>query len=122
MRIETFFDRIVDRCLVFWRESTDCLQRAVDETNAALTAPRIVLVDPGFTEDNAMFAGDPWLWGLNSDLSPQDEVVDARHGACDVAIPWFDGFAREQCYRASAGHPNVKGAQRYADAILQAIR
>jgi hypothetical protein len=122
MRVETFFDRIVDRCLVFWRESTDCLQRAVDETNAALTAPRIILVDPGFTEDNAMFAGDPWLWGLNNDLSPQDEVVDARHGVCDLAIPWFDGFAREQCYRASAGHPNVKGAQRYAEVILQAIR
>lgn len=118
---ETFFEVIVLRCLQFWNESTDCLRRAVDEANAALAAPRVVFVDPGFTEENAVFAGDPWLWGLNRDLTPQDEVIDSRHASCNAALPWHDVLAREQCYRASAGHPNVTGAQKYADAILAAL-
>jgi hypothetical protein len=117
-----FFDAIVGRCLQFWRESTDCLRRAVDEVNASLATPRVLFVDPGFTEDNAVFADDPWLWGLNQDLSPQDEVTDPRRGSCNAAIPWHDLLAREQCYRASAGHPNVTGARKYADAIIAALQ
>ncbi len=81
----------------------------------------MIFVDPGFTEENAAFASEPWLWGLNNDLTPQDEVAGPRRGACDAAIPRHEGLAREQCYRASAGHPNVTGARKYADAILQAM-
>lgn len=119
---QAFFDAIVQRCLQFWTESTDALRRAVNVVNAALPAPRVKLVDPGFTEANAVFADDPWLWGLDHDLSAQDEVEDPRRAACNRAIPWLDPLAREQCYRASAGHPNVTGAQKYADAILAALQ
>jgi hypothetical protein len=121
MTVTTFFDLIVERCLLFWRESTRALQQAVDEINQQASAVRVVFVDAAFSEENAVFASSPWLWGLKNDLSPQDEVVAIRRGACDMAIPWHDGLAREQCYRASAGHPNVEGARKFADAILQAI-
>jgi hypothetical protein len=109
---QAFFDAIVNRCLQFWRESAGCLRRAVDDVNASLVAPRVLFVDPGFSEENAVFADEPWLWGVNQDLSPQDEVIDARRAACNAAIPWHDLLAREQCYRASAGHPNLKGASK----------
>lgn len=116
-----FVGAIVQRCLLFWRESTRCLRRAVDEVNATLPAARVLFADPGFVEENAVFAEDPWLWGLTHTLLPQDEVAGPRRGACDAAFPFPDLLAREQCYRASAGHPNVTGAQKYADAIVAAL-
>ena len=114
---------VIAKCMQFWQESTTALADAVAAANATLTRPRVVLADPGFTEDNAVFAGDPWLFGLANDplLSPQDEVVAERHAACDLAFPVTDWAARQQCYRASAGHPNVKGARKYADAILDKV-
>lgn len=117
----SFLTLVVDRCLLFWKESTDCLRRAVADVNGSLKTPRLHFVDPGFNEDNAAFADDPWLWGLNGDLTPQDEAVEARRVATDAAIPWFDGLAREHCYRASVGFPNARGAGMYAEAITAAI-
>jgi hypothetical protein len=114
---------VVAKCMQFWHESAAALTRAVAEVNAPLPQPRITLADPGFTEDNAVFAGVPWLFGLANDviLSPQDEVIPERRAACDAAFPPADWGARFQCYRASAGHPNAIGARRYADAILAAL-
>jgi hypothetical protein len=114
---------VIAKCMQFWQESTVALGEAVAAANATLPSPRVVLADPGFAEDNAVFAGDPWLFGLANDplLSPQDEVVAERHAACNVAFPVTDWAARQQCYRASAGHPNVKGARKYADAILDNV-
>lgn len=114
---------VVAKCMQFWRESTAALTKAVDEVNATLPHTRIALADPGFTDDNAVFAGASLLFGLANDplVSPQDEVIVERHIACDQAFPRFDWPARQQCYRASAGHPNVAGARRYADAILAAL-
>lgn len=115
---------VIAKCMQFWEESTSALKRAVSKASASLPQPRIAFADPGFTEDNAVFAGVPWLFGLANDvvMSPQDEVVQERHAACDLAFPPIDWAAREQCYRASAGHPNVSGARQYADAILAALR
>lgn len=112
---------IVEHCLQFWQESTGHLRNAVAHAVAAHPSARIEFVDAGFGESNAAFADDPWIFGLKFDLRPQDEVVDERRTSCDAAIPPFDFLAREQCYRASAGHPNVKGARRYADAVIQAL-
>jgi lysophospholipase L1-like esterase len=114
---------VVAKCMQFWRESTSALQRALAEVNVALPAPRVALADPGFTEDNAVFAGAPWLFGLSNDIamSPQDEVAVERQAACNAAIPASDWGARQQCYRASAGHPNAAGARQYANAILAAL-
>lgn len=115
---------VVAKCMQFWQESTVALADAVAAANATVTVPRVFLADPGFTEDNAVFARDPWLFGLANDpaLSPQDEVAAERRVACDLAFPATDWATREGCYRASAGHPNVKGARKYADAILAALR
>ena len=116
------FAKIVTQCEVFWEESDRALQRAVNTSNADAGDPRAIFVTPGFTRRNATFAPEPWLWGLNGDFTPQDEVIVTRRASCVAAIPEFDVFAREQCFRASAGHPNVSGARAYATAILAAIR
>jgi lysophospholipase L1-like esterase len=114
---------VVAKCMQFWHESTSALNRAVAAINVSLPQPRIIFADAGFTEANAIFADTPWLFGLSDDfaMSPQDEVVAERQNACDLAFPVSDWAARQQCYRASAGHPNALGARMYADAILAAL-
>ena len=60
-----------------------------------------------------------WLFGINADLSPEDPMAAARRASCNACLDDF--LRREQCYRASAGHPNLTGAQKFADAILAAL-
>ena len=69
--------------------------------------------------ENAAFAADPWLYGINDDLSPQDPCADIRIAACHAA-----GSSRTEvlfCEKASAGHPNPKGAKAYAEAIFKLL-
>lgn len=112
---------VINHCMRFWTESTASLAEAVSTVNANHQPSRISFIDSGFREDNAVFAPNAWLFGLKPGLVPEDEVVHDRHVSCNAAFPPLDVLAREQCYRASAGHPNVIGAQKYAAAILAAI-
>jgi hypothetical protein len=82
-------------------------------------------VASGFTDDNAVFAGDALLWGLNDDLSPEDPVARERIPECNVIFPNeldpAEFFEREKCHRASAGHPNVNGANQFKNQIMAAL-
>jgi hypothetical protein len=111
---------VIDHCEQFFTQSTAALRQAVTDAGDA----RISFIDPGFTDANSVFAPNAFLWGLNDDppdFSPQDEVVAERHAACDIAFNEIDIVHREQCYRASAGHPNQAGARQYASQILAAL-
>jgi lysophospholipase L1-like esterase len=112
-------EAVIDRCRQFFQESTADLRRAVADAGDA----RIAYVDAGFTDANSVFAPKALLWGLavDLDLSPVDEVADQRHKSCDAAFNEFQVLEREQCYRASAGHPNVDGARQFANQILAAL-
>ncbi|PYR66586.1 MAG: hypothetical protein DMF87_19360 [Acidobacteria bacterium] len=117
MHPDMVFEKVVALCLQFWKESTGCLRRAVSDCGDA----RVSFADAGFTEKNAVFATAPLLWGVKMDFSPQDEVIGDRQTACNVAYPPLAVVEREACYRASAGHPNVAGAQQFAQAILASL-
>jgi hypothetical protein len=110
------FDKIVAQCLQFWKDSSASLKIAI--TNAGDS--RIRFAEPPFSEDNAVFAPSPWLWGIEADFqfSPQDEVIKPRRDACNITFPPVKILEREGCYRASAGHPNVVGAQQFAKTII----
>lgn len=114
--------KIISLCLQFWNDSKMFLGQAVNDANAAGGGGRIHFAPAQFTEKNSVFATDPWLWGVNADLSPQDEVSATRIPACQAffAAP-EDILSREQCFRASAGHPNVDGAAAFAAAIKQVL-
>jgi hypothetical protein len=112
------FSKIVALCMQFWSESSVALQHAVQACNAAGGAARVQYAAVPFTIDNAVFAGQPWLFGLDGEFNPQDEVVGERHAACNLNIDAGDLFGRESCYRASAGHPNPTGALAYANTII----
>jgi len=115
--------KTVKNCALFADLSAIALQNAVHEANASPAGNnRIVFVNPGFGPKNAVFANPTWVFGVNDDLdlSPQDEVVAARHAACD--LDEHDPLQLLTCYRASAGHPNALGAQQYAARILAALQ
>jgi hypothetical protein len=52
-------------------------------------------------------------------LQPADDPTTAQYraGQCSVVYP-HDGVRRTYCDLASTGHPNVTGAQKYAEAII----
>ncbi|MEZ5289999.1 MAG: hypothetical protein R2745_02870 [Vicinamibacterales bacterium] len=112
------WDKIVDNCRVFHQASAQAIRRAVQAANGG-AAGRCVLVDPGFTDEQAALAPDARLFGINVDLSPQDPVARQRRLACDRCEK--DLLRREVCHRASAGHPNPRGAEDYAAAIIAAL-
>jgi lysophospholipase L1-like esterase len=111
---------LVNLCRTFSDQSRARLRAAVQETNNSLEGgPRIFFASPVFSRQNAVFATNPWLWGINGDSSPQDNLVaGSRRTACNLNRSRTD---LEICKRASIGHPNAKGAQEYAKAILAAL-
>ena len=112
--------RVVENCRTFADRSRDALRAAVDEINASLGEPRAVFVDPGFADVNAVHAADPWLFGINLDLSPQDaDVAGGRHTSCHEAST--DPVYLAVCERASIGHPNRRGAEVFAEAIAEVL-
>jgi lysophospholipase L1-like esterase len=112
------FDRIVENAALFYATSTSALRAAVGAANAAAPG-RVLFAAPPFTDDNAALAPGAWLFGIKADLSPEDPVAAARRASCNACVADF--LQREQCYRASAGHPNAIGARKFADAILAAL-
>jgi lysophospholipase L1-like esterase len=113
-----FINPVLHRCEVFFQTSTQQLTAAIADAGDA----RIKFVPSGFTDANSVFVpGTSLLWGLNldDDMDPQDPVAAARHPLCDAAHPGvLEIPEREQCYRASAGHPNVEGAVQFSKQIL----
>lgn len=118
---DLFRNAIVDHCLSFWKLSTQSLQWAVEQANNNVGAQRAIFVDSGFSEANAAYGPSPFLWDLDLDdfLAPEDEVAAPRRVACDASPKNI--FEKLECYRASAGHPNVAGAARIAEQCGKAL-
>jgi hypothetical protein len=115
-----FVNPIINRCEQFFNGSTQQLQQAIADAKD----PRAAFVPSGFTDDNSVFVpGTSLLWGLDLDdgLSPLDPVAAQRRPLCDLAHPPIEVLEREQCYRASAGHPNVQGAVQFSQQILKQL-
>jgi lysophospholipase L1-like esterase len=109
---------VVSRCEQFFQKSTDNLQAAIGLVGDA----RIMFVPSGFVDDNAIFATSSYLWGLDDLLNPEDPMAEVRQGQCNLSFPGLLEIAhREECYRASAGHPNIQGAQQYARQIRNVL-
>ena len=103
-----------DRCSLFNSAAKGALAKAVSETNSSLGGPpRIFFADPDFGPANAVFASDACLFGVNGDLSPQDGMAGPRAKSCEAQAKDELNY----CKHASLGHPNAKGALKYAQAI-----
>jgi len=95
--------------------STNELLTAAVRANNTYPGNRIEFVPAPFGPTNAYAAGpNTFLWIVPIAPIVQDEVYAERFEACRV-VP--AGVGNVLCVEASMGHPNVRGAQAYADAI-----
>jgi hypothetical protein len=90
---------------------------------------RIFFADPNFTADNAIFAPNAFIFGVefqpNPDidfeleveniLTPEDNpiIAQARIAACNRELP-----SDAVCPIASCGHPTPQGAAHYANRVI----
>ena len=113
--------RSVELALLFWKESATRLAEAVQQTGST----RVRFANVPYTEANAMFTPNRWLFDVHFDTStgrlvPEDEVIQERHQQCRLCHLGNPG-AVSVCDIASAGHPNVAGAAQFARAVINVL-
>src|SRR5581483_2482608 len=82
---------------------------------------RARFVDVVFGPDEAYGAPNSLLWLIPGFLqNPLDDVYNERKKICDSIsdLP----VSKTECEHASMGHPNPKGARRYADSIIRVLQ
>lgn len=110
--------RMVELSATFAANVHLALQAQVDLFNGT-HGTNAKLAIPDIPASHAILTDDPWLWGLADDLAAEDEVAAQRAVlAREISNNPFDHFVWD---RASVGHPNVRGARAYVDAIMSAL-
>jgi hypothetical protein len=107
---------LVSHSAIYAASTTSALATAVSIANAKAGGGWSTFVAPPFQDVNAYAAPATWLWLVPTGLFPKDEVFDERSKMCS-AVTFLDASQPALCVEASMGHPNVLGAQAYADAI-----
>jgi lysophospholipase L1-like esterase len=112
--------RAAARSDMFYVESTNGLQAAVNLANMLTHGRNRFRFAPlPVGPDNSYGAPHSWLWLIPAPPGVKDEVYDVRWQACGR---WQDNtFDDTKCKQASLAHPNVAGAQAYADAIKSVL-
>ncbi|PYT96586.1 MAG: hypothetical protein DMG38_23245 [Acidobacteria bacterium] len=124
---------LADRSQAFATTAFNGLTALVTQQNQGLTTPRVALAWPSFSDDNAYAAPNCYLFLLEDFLA--DEIRGSKWQAppgdwntpegvayylaeeCSIAHP-----SDPTCYAALVGHPNIKGAQAYAQAIISQLQ
>lgn len=117
---------IAGNATFFATQANLAIATAVANANATINPARIFFADPRFKPENAAMAPKAWVYGLNDNggiLQPTDGPTSAnqRKTECQARYPHLtkkDLNDREFCNLSSTGHPNVTGAQKYAEAII----
>lgn len=112
------FDNIVAQCQYAKKEINSNMQRAISEVNNLFNTNRFVFVDVEFTDENAIFASDSFLWEFDLLGNVDDPQKENRVSLCSIYTDLDD---RKFSELASTGHPNIKGRQRYIDKISSVI-
>jgi hypothetical protein len=117
-------DEIKKRCLNFKDRSHTKIQLAIAETmnELPMSSGRISFADPGFLAENSALASNALIFGIGTDLSPQDNdvIAEERRLVCERNTP--ERGDKNTCAIASVGHPNPKGAEKYASAVISQLQ
>jgi hypothetical protein len=113
-------DKLVGHSNTFAAVSETALISAVGSVNSTMGAGWVSFVRSGYQSENAYAAPNSWLWLVPTDLFPKDEVFAQRQQTCGT-VQFQSGGDAAKCVEASMGHPNVPGAQTYANAITAAL-
>ena len=110
---EHYRQHVIANSDAFHAISTSSLLSAAITANTQSTGNRIEFVPVPFGVNNAYAAPDSYLWLVPTHPVQQDEVYAERYRSCRPLA----GADKLLCIEASMGHPNVRGAQAYADSI-----
>lgn len=117
---------LIDRVEHFRDASHGCIREAIVDFVGMIpeAQERVYFADPNFKDENAVGASQPFLYGIDPDLSPEDpdEIAMRRAKACELYADRLNTIEKLAGPRASVGHPNPLGARQYADVILANIR
>lgn len=103
----------------FYNVTNLLLNNSVDQINRELGSTRLYFVKIPYSPENSFGAPNSYLWSIPTAVSV-DEVYWERQLPCLNAFTKdFLGF--EVCRLDSAAHPNVEGAQVYADEIVKTL-
>ena len=119
-------DTLIERCTRFRDRSHENIRNAIIELTGITpeVQGRVFFADPKFKDENAVGAPESFLFGVNADLSPQDpdDIAEGRREACERHADRLTPIRQFAAPRATVGHPNPVGAQRYAEVILANLR
>ncbi|MGI8498724.1 MAG: ubiquinol-cytochrome c reductase iron-sulfur subunit N-terminal domain-containing protein [Gemmatimonadaceae bacterium] len=112
---------LLEKGKAFYTETSDQLRAAVAARQAE-SGNRLVFVDPMFAPENAWGAPQSFIW----DVPNVDPASATRINACnaligDLKLDRLLMSADPTCRAANIMHPNVAGAQRYAEKVADAI-
>jgi len=121
-------ERVATRSEIFYQESNNSLQGAVDLVNREALPGRRKFGQIRFARlnplpKNAYGGSSSWQFLIPSPPFAQDQVYEERRAQCYKVNTEAGGNpdllpgAHLLCIQASMGHPNAAGAQAYADAI-----
>jgi hypothetical protein len=110
--------RILVNCETFATRAKAAFEQSAEQLNRQLAANRVFVVPAPIETEHAALSADPWLFGINDDLSPQDTMAKIRAEECRCAEKRVEVVI---CDKASAGHPNHKGSKAYAEAMFKLI-
>jgi|WetSurMetagenome_2_1015567.scaffolds.fasta_scaffold07385_2 lysophospholipase L1-like esterase len=111
---------LISNSEAFWDESDKCLRDSVNATNS----DRVAFAPVDFPASKTVAASDTWLWNFDliksgynilnhiDEFPTTDPKYDERKSKCsDSLIDLSSSFA----------HPNIKGAQKYKEAIVSVL-
>ena len=110
---------VVDKAQLFESYSDELIEQSIARANGAHPG-RFVWMKPAIKPENAAFAPQPWVFGVQlPQVAAEDDLAADRRVQCLVQP---DVDQRSYCYRASAGHPNRWGARAYFNAIYPVLQ
>ena len=111
-------------------DSNRYLQQAVDALNekhplnpaSGNDKRRAFFVRAPFGSKNAYAAPETYLWQIvlgetAGNYKSNDVFYQLREQVCNCKHIRLEGFSLRKCFIAGAGHPNIDGARKYAEAI-----
>lgn len=110
------------RSRLFVRESNREMGAAIEKVNAKLERGRVIFVESPITEENCFGTKNSLLWDTDRDNFPSDERYAERKKICpevfaELKHHHYGKMSVRMCELAAIGHPNIKGAAAYAEAI-----
>jgi lysophospholipase L1-like esterase len=119
--------KMVERSLIWWRDSTREYQKAVARLNEKFDRPRAVFVRSPITEENSMGTKNPLLYEVGKKGRAADARAAERKAVCKPTLDQLREqtdlkFRARTCELATVGHPTPEGARLYAAAIQKSLK